>query len=136
VPVSCLAVIQGASLRAGWVRQVHRVAGTSLGVLLFGTLIAAPLGPWHIAAAVTVLTFIVETLVVRHYGAAVVFITPLSVLLAEAAQLPVAHVGELLQARLLDTVVGSLFGLMGGAVLHLPGPRAALGRALRRVLGR
>jgi hypothetical protein len=135
VPVSCLAVIQGASLRAVWVRQVHRVAGTALGLGLFGTLAQTPLTPWHIALIVTGLSFIVETLVVRHYGAAVVFITPLAVLLAEAAQLPGSHIGELLRARLLDTVLGSVIGLAGGAALHLPGPRAALGRGLRRVFG-
>jgi hypothetical protein len=31
VPVSCLAVIQGASLRAVWIRQFHRIAGTGIG---------------------------------------------------------------------------------------------------------
>jgi hypothetical protein len=131
VPVSCMAVIQGASLRAAWTRQLQRIAGTGVGMLLFGALAAAPLTAWHIAAAVTGLTFVVETLVVRHYGAAVVFITPLAVLLAEAARLPGHAVGDLMQARLLDTVIGCLFGLAGAAVLHTPVLRDLVGRCVR-----
>jgi hypothetical protein len=136
VPVSCMAVLQGASLRAAWTRQLQRIAGTGVGMLLFGALAAAPLTAWHVAAAVTGLTFVVETLVVRHYGAAVVFITPLAVLLAEAAQLPGQAAGhsvhDLMQARLLDTVIGCLFGLAGAAVLHMPALRSLVGRWVRR----
>jgi hypothetical protein len=38
-------------------------------------------------ALMMALSFIIEVLVVRHYGLAVVFITPLTILLAEAATL-------------------------------------------------
>lgn len=36
----------------------------------------------------TVLTFLIETLVLRHYGLAAVFITPLALLLVEAGRAP------------------------------------------------
>lgn len=134
VPVSCLAVIQGVSLRAVWVRQFHRIAGTALGLLVFWALVALPLDPWRIALLLTVLTFIVETLVVRHYGLAVVFITPMTILLADAAHLASRTPQALMQARLVDTVVGCLVGLAGGVCLHSAPVRDRLGAALRGLL--
>jgi hypothetical protein len=62
------------------------------------------------------------------------FITPLTLLLAEAATLGQRPVGPLMQARLLDTVLGSLVGLLGGVCLHHPRVRAVLGAGLRALL--
>lgn len=134
VPVSCLAIIQGASLRAAWTRQLHRIAGTALGLLVFLAIAQVPLGPWGVAAVLTTLTLVIETLVVRHYGLATVFITPLTILLAEAGQSFAVAPQALMQARLVDTVVGALLGLLGAACLHHPGFRRVVGRGLRRVL--
>ena len=134
VPVSCLAVIQGVSLRAVRVRQLHRIAGTAVGLLAFLAIAQVPLTPWTVAALLTLLTFVVETLVVRHYGLAVVFITPLSILLAEAARLGEVDPRVIMEARLLDTLIGAVFGFAGGACLHSARFRAAVGAGLRRVL--
>jgi uncharacterized membrane protein YccC len=133
VPVSCLAVIQGASLRAVWTRQVHRIAGTGVGLLVAWVLLALPLDPWGICLLMTALTFTIEVLVVRHYGLAVAFITPLTILLAEAARLGQGSADALLRARLLDTVLGCLVGLVGGVCLHSPRFRTRLGGLIRRL---
>ena len=82
----------------------------------------------------TALTLVIETLVVRHYLLATVFITPLTILLAEAAQMPMAAPRGIMQARLIDTVVGAVIGLAGAACLHSPRFRAAVGVVLRRLL--
>lgn len=137
VAVSCLAVVQGVSLRAMWDRQLHRIAGTVLGLALTGLLLALPLDAWGIAFAVMGLTWIVEALVVRHYGLAAVFITPLTILLAEAATL--SHdtsVAALLRARLADTVLGCFVGLVAGVVLHSPAMRRVVARPLRALVPR
>ncbi len=136
VPVSCLAVIQGVSLRAVWVRQFHRIAGTAAGLLVAWGLASLPLNAWGVAAMMTLLAFIVETLVVRHYGLAVVFITPMTLLLAEAGHLGAGSPGEVMAARLLDTVVGCAVGLVGGWFIHNGRCRAVMGLALRRLLPR
>lgn len=133
VPVSCMAVIQGSTLREVWTRQVHRITGTGAGLLLAWVLLAPALGPWGIALLMTALTFIIEILVVRHYGLAVVFITPLTIFLAEAAHLGEGALAPLLQARLVDTVLGSVTGLLGGLCLHSPGFRRVAGKLLRRL---
>ena len=134
VPVSCLAIIQGASLRAAWTRQLQRIVGTALGLLVFLAIAQLPLDAWSVAAVVTALTLIIETLVVRHYGLATVFITPLTILLAEAAQRGGMAPQRIMQARLVDTVVGAVIGLAGAACLHSPRFRAVVGRGLRRLL--
>jgi uncharacterized membrane protein YccC len=134
VPVSCLAVIQGMSLRAVWEKQLQRLLGTSIGLLLSWGLLALPLDPWRLALMIIVLTFIVETAVVRHYGFAAIFITPLTLLLAEAVTLGHGSVSALIQARFVDTLLGCLVGLVGGVCLHSPRFRAWASPPLRRLL--
>lgn len=132
VPVSCLAVIQGVSLRAVWTKQLHRVIGTALGLALAWGLLSLPLNQWTIALALTLLTFVIEFVVVRHYVIASMLITPLTILLADAAVLGNASPAPLIAARLADTVLGCAIGLAGGFCLHSPRLRGALGRFLRR----
>lgn len=133
VPVSCLAIIQGASLRAAWTRQLQRILGTALGLLVFLAIAQVPLGPWGVAGVLTMLTLVIETLVVRHYGLATVFITPLTIILAEAGQASMMAPDRLMQARLVDTVIGAVIGMAGAACLHSPRFRATASAALRRV---
>ncbi|MDB5642092.1 MAG: rane protein [Hyphomicrobiales bacterium] len=134
VPISCLAVVQGVSLRAVWNRQVHRVVGTGVGLGLAWVLIAQPLDAWSVAVLVIGLSFIIETLVVRHYGFAVVFITPLTILLAEAATLGLAPAGEVIEARFFDTALGCAIGLAGGYCLHNAAFRTRAGGQIRRLI--
>jgi uncharacterized membrane protein YccC len=133
VPVSCLAVIQGASLRAVWTKQVHRVAGTGIGLLVAWGLLLLPLDQWGVALLMMGLAFCIEMLVVRHYGLAVVFITPLTIFLAEAAHFGQGSPDAMLQARFFDTLLGSVVGLLGGVCLHSPKFREVLGRQIRRL---
>lgn len=118
VPVSCIAVMQGLTLRHSWSRNVHRITGTAIGIgvtwLLFPWLTTA----WVVALAVTLLTFLIETAVVRHYAFAAIFITPLTIILAESSSPGTVSVPVLMQARLVDTVVGALIGLAGAVCLH------------------
>lgn len=134
VPVSCLAVIQGMSLRAVWNKQVQRLVGTGIGLLLSWGLLALPLDKWGISLLMIALVFIIETIVVRHYGFAAIFITPMTLLLAEATTLEHGATSALIQARFFDTLLGCLVGLLGGVCLHSPGFRAVVGRPMRRLL--
>ena len=134
VPVSCLAVIQGMSLRAVWDKQLQRIVGTGIGLLLSWGLLGLPLDKWSLSLTMIVLTFVVETAVVRHYGFAAIFITPLTILLAEATTLGQGPSGALIEARFFDTVLGSLVGLAGGVCLHSPAFRRVAGGALRKMV--
>ncbi|SEH43562.1 Fusaric acid resistance protein-like [Magnetospirillum fulvum] len=134
VPVSCLAVIQGISVRAVWDRQLHRIVGTGFGILVAWGLLTLPLDKWSICVMMTALAFVIETLVVRNYGMAVVFITPLTIFLVEAGGFGPGMPSTLIEARLLDTILGSAVGLAGGICLHSPGFRRRGGALLRRVI--
>ncbi|MBD7958772.1 FUSC family protein [Microbacterium sp. Sa4CUA7] len=99
-------------------RGLHRMLGTVAGAGVF--LLIAPWGLeglW-LAATLGALQIVVELLVVRNYGLALVFITPLVLLLTGAAtgQLGTDFVGE----RVIDTLVGGALGAASG-FLHRPG---------------
>ncbi|HJV86966.1 MAG TPA: FUSC family protein [Noviherbaspirillum sp.] len=134
VPVSCLAVIQGASLRAIWIKQLHRVLGTAIGLLVSAGLLLLPLDKWGISLTMMALTFVIEYTVVRHYAFATIFITPLTILLAEAASLGHGSMAPLIQARFFDTVLGCFMGLVGGVCLHSPRFREVVGPQIRRLI--
>ncbi|SFK85002.1 FUSC family protein [Azotobacter beijerinckii] len=138
MPTGCRSVawrsFQGASLQAVWNRQLHRVLGTSVGLLVAWGLLLLPLDKWSIALTLMVLCFVIETAVVRHYGFAVIFVTPLTILLAEAATLGQGSATALIGARFVDTVLGCLVGLLGGVCLHSPRFREAVGRPMRRLV--
>jgi hypothetical protein len=136
VAITCLGVIQQASLRAAWSRQLQRIAGTGVGLLVFWGFTQVPVTPWTVALAILTLTFLIESLVVRHYALAVVFITPLALLLAESADLSHGLPAGVMQARFLDTLVGCAVALAGAACLHSPALRARIGRPLHRLLDR
>ncbi|NMF96042.1 FUSC family protein [Aromatoleum toluolicum] len=134
VPVSCLAVMQGMNLRAVWDKQLHRLLGTAIGMLVSWGLLSLPLDKWSISLVMIGLAFVVETAVVRHYGFAAIFITPLTILLAEAATLGHGSATELIQARFLDTLLGCLVGFAGGICLHSPRFRTVVGAQMRRLV--
>ena len=134
VPVSCLAVIQGASLRAVWTKQAQRVVGTALGILVTWALFQLPLNTWSIAVIVTLLVFVIQTLVVRQYALAAMFFTPLAILLAEAAHLDYSSVNAVMAARLFDTILGCLVGLSGALCLYSPVFRAWVGKPVRKFI--
>jgi uncharacterized membrane protein YccC len=135
VPISCLAVIQGVSLRAVWNRQLQRIIGTGIGLLLsWSLLLLLPLNKWSMPLTMMALTFMIEVAVVRHYAFAAIFITPLTLLLAEAATLGHTSPSELIHARFFDTVLGCLVGLAGGICLHSPRFREVLGGPLQHLI--
>lgn len=119
------AIVPVAVGRAGpWVtRGLHRALGTLVGVVVAAPLVFLDL-PLPLVVVVAVLLQVgAELFVLRNYGLAMVFVTPLALLVVHAAQ-PAAP-GALLQDRLTATVVGVVAGF---AVL------AALSRPWRRTL--
>lgn len=134
VPISCLAVLQGVTLRAAWNRQVQRILGTTIGLFLTGAILLVVRDAWAVACAIILLTFLIETAVVRHYGFATIFITPLTILLAEAPHLGFSDVGDLMEARFLYTLLGACMGFVGALALHVPASRNRVARFLEKIL--
>ncbi|TPE53434.1 FUSC family protein [Maribrevibacterium harenarium] len=133
VPISCAAILQGASFRAVWHRNVHRTVGTFIGFGLTSLLFALEPGPWLLAIAIVLLSFLIEFCVTRNYGLAVIFITPLTIILAEATHTS-ADVNSVIWQRVFDVILGSAIGFIGGWLLHRPGLYERLEQRIRRCL--
>lgn len=119
VPVSCLAVVQGENFREIWNKQLHRMIGTTLGLMMISAIFQPPpSSDWQIAAWIVLFSFVIEMTVTRHYATAVMFITPMTILLADAGQAHQSSLWSLAQSRLMNTAVGCGAGLLGGLILH------------------
>jgi hypothetical protein len=118
-PVSCAAIMQGACFRAVWQRNVHRVIGTLIGMGLAWVILSLSPGVWALTLIIMALSFIIETLITRNYGLAVIFITPLTVIFADAT-VAASAADALVLSRLIDIVLGCSFGYVGGWVIHHP----------------
>lgn len=117
VPISTAAIMQGATFQTVWHRNVHRIVGTILGMGLAWLIFSFSPGTWTLALLVLLLSFVIEILVTRNYGLAVIFVTPLTVILADANH-AVVDVHTLMAARMTDIVLGSLIGYAGGWLIH------------------
>lgn len=129
-------MIRGVTLRGVWTLQLHRILGTVVGLALAFALLSLSRSDYWIAGCVFVLLFAVEKVIARHYAVAVIFITPLTIMLADAAAIGTGSAGSLMTARLVDTVIGALFGFLGGAAIHTAAIRRALAAMLVPILPR
>lgn len=118
VPISCMAVMQGVSTTQVWERALHRILGTVIGLAMTGLVLLLPLTIWQVCVCIILLQIIVEYFVVRNYGIAAIFITMLTVFLAEPNISLTDHSNALIRARLLDTLIGSAIGAVGGWLLY------------------
>ncbi|WP_296059848.1 FUSC family protein [uncultured Amphritea sp.] len=119
VPISTAAIMQGATFRAVWHRNVHRIIGTTIGMGIAWVIFSLAPGPWELALLIFVLSFFIEILITRNYGLAVLFITPLTVIFADIT-ITGTDTGQLMLSRLLDIILGCFIGLVGGWVIHHP----------------
>lgn len=117
VPMSSAAVMQGINSRHIRVRGLQRIAGTLAGLGLTWLLSFYHLTPLFIAVGIVVTQIIVELLIARNYAIAVVFITVMSIFLAETGSSLSGHANDLFLARLVDIVLGSVIGMIGGWIL-------------------
>lgn len=118
ISIATVAIMQGRNFEHVRQRNMHRILGTFIGIGLVWLMLLFNPDKITMIITITVLQFIIEFLVVRNYGLAVIFITPLTILLAETASDAHHNVEILMQARLIDTIIGSLLGLAAGFFLY------------------
>ncbi|OXM74368.1 MULTISPECIES: FUSC family protein [Amycolatopsis] len=115
--VAAAAVLQATHLQHTMHRFVQRVSGTVVGVLVAALLLTLDL-PQPVKLAVIVVALLgAELTVIRNYALAMVFVTPLVLLLGSMAA-PVDTLAVTAD-RLVDTVLGAAVGL--AAALVRPG---------------
>ena len=108
--VSAVAVIPPARAAHTVQRAVHRVVGTLVGVVVTALLLWPDPPVWALIVVIAVAQFGAELLVGRHYGAALVFITPLALTVVHLAS-PVPLFG-LLADRVVETALGAAVGIL------------------------
>lgn len=125
VPVSSYIIMQGMQLRTMWIKQLHRILGTAIGVVVAWFLLSLSLSEIGVAVAIFMMFVWIETIITRHYALAVIMITPLTIFIAEygggSPELSSAASGAyqaIVQARFLDTLLGCVIALLGGVVMH------------------
>lgn len=117
IPISCLAVMQGPSSKHTWLRGIQRIVGTLIGLGVTWLIAYAHPSALFIALGITVLQMIIEFFVVRNYTIAVIFITILTIFLAESSGIS-QDTTQVFLARLVDILIGSVIGMIGGWALY------------------
>ncbi|SDQ28015.1 Fusaric acid resistance protein-like [Microbacterium sp. cf332] len=103
-----------ASRRVALSRGIHRALGTAAGAAVYLVISVVPVGGVALGLVLGVLQFVIELVVVRHYALALVFITPLVLLILSAAG---AGGPELAVERVIDTVVGAALGTVSSLIV-------------------
>lgn len=121
--MSSFVIINGVNFQGIWRKQFQRIIGTFLGMGVAWWLLSLNLNAWGVAVTMFLLAATIETLVVRNYAFAVIFITPMTIIIAEYGSHPLSLVqtvshSAVILARFWDTVIGCLIGLAGGFVIH------------------
>lgn len=99
------------TLRAG-----HRIGGTLLGLLTSAPLLLLGLDPLGAVIAIAVLQSLTEFSVNRNYGLALIFLTPMALLIGQLSVL--RPIGGLMLDRLLETVIGRVVAVLLLTVEH------------------
>jgi MFS family permease len=106
VLLTVIAILQnGRRLRLTALRGIHRVLGTLVGLGLFALLLPLHLTGLLMALLLAVLMFVVQLVVIRNYALALVFITPLALLIASSGD--PEDVGTITVTRVVDTLLGA-----------------------------
>lgn len=118
VPISCLAVMQGVSVKHIWQRGFSRTLGTTLGMFFCWGILIFTDTPIQIILTIVLLQFIIENLIVKNYFFAMLFITPMTILLSEVGSPISLEPDVLILSRLKDVLLGTFFGIVGGWVIY------------------
>lgn len=117
IPISCLAVMQGGSTKHIGLRGTQRIIGTLIGLGITWLIAFGNPTTLFIVISIIFLQIFVEFLVVRNYALAVIFITILTIFLAESGGNLSAYTNQIFTARLMDIIIGSIIGIVGGWIL-------------------
>ncbi|KQU07561.1 hypothetical protein ASG56_08725 [Rhodococcus sp. Leaf7] len=100
-----LVLQQGLDRPRGTVRALHRLVGTAAGVVLFAVVFSLSPSGVVLVLVLMALQFLIELFIARNYGIAVMFITPLALLIGGASH-PGAQAWPLAWERFVETCIG------------------------------
>ncbi|MCD2497391.1 FUSC family protein [Microbacterium nymphoidis] len=109
-------------------RGLHRIIGTLAGLIVTAAVLVGTPPPGFLAIVVIVLIIPTEALMSRHYAAALVFFTPMILIMTQLAA-PVPR-SQLIVDRAAETALGAVIGML--VVCAISGTEALLRRATAR----
>ncbi len=114
--VAAVAAVTGPDTAARLTRAIQRIAGTVLGVLVAAGILAPHLPVLAAIGVITVLQCATELVVGRNYALAVIFLTPLALVMGTLSQ----PAGEwaLLHDRTIETLLGAAIGVAINLAAH------------------
>jgi uncharacterized membrane protein YccC len=134
ISITAAAVLQGGNVVLTVNRSVQRSLGTALGVLIGAALLSAQPALVVLIATAALLQGSVQLMMARNFLYASILLTPMALILAQTAQpMPVE---DLAQARVLDTLLGSVMGMLGAVLLWRRASAARLPQAITESLER
>ena len=116
IPLSCAAVMCGATIIATFHRTVQRMIGTIIGLIIAGIILSVVHNGYVISLIILFLTFFTELFIVRNYGLAAMFFTPSALVITEYTS-KVFDFSFFAGVRLIDIVIGSIIGFIGAALV-------------------
>ncbi|KKK39931.1 membrane protein [Mesobacillus campisalis] len=125
VPLSCVAVMSGATIVSTFHRAIQRFIGTVIGIVIAGFVLSLNPSGFVIVLFIFGLTFVTELFIVKNYGLAALFFTPNALLMAESTSEGMLSFAYFAEARFIDIIIGSGIGLLG---VYLTGRKSASSR--------
>lgn len=133
IALTAAAVLQGSTLLVTARRAIERAVGTVIGVVLAAWLVVVDPSQWGIVVGIAVFLFLGHATIGASYVVAIVFLTPMTLLLAELGA-PGQLSNDLVAWRLGDTVIGCVLGYAAGRLLWPHSARERLDHVLPRAL--
>lgn len=133
--MGAVAVMQGTHLHISMNRALQRMAGTIVGALLIGVVIAQGPDIWTVIGLLTVLIVLTEIIIGANYGLAQVLIAPMALLMTYLAGQGSAGV-DLVYERIIDTLIGASIGMVLAVIASTLDDRKYLADHHRRRLRR
>ncbi|WKA56832.1 FUSC family protein [Planococcus shenhongbingii] len=112
IPLTCAAVMSGATILSTFNRAIQRTCGTILGIVIAVLILSLEPEGLLIVLAVFLLMVLAELAMVLNYAVAAVFVTPIALILAESTS-AIGTISYFTSARLTDVLIGSAIGLFG-----------------------
>ncbi|WP_301723665.1 FUSC family protein [Planococcus shixiaomingii] len=112
IPLTCAAVMSGATILSTFNRAIQRTFGTIVGILIAVAILSQKPEGLLIVAVIFLLMLLAELAIVLNYAVASVFVTPIALILAESTS-TFGNISYFTSARLTDVIIGSAIGLIG-----------------------
>lgn len=118
VPIGCMSILLTPSLELAWRRCWQMLVASSLGLLLVWLLFLLPISHLQMTIILWLTLIPALWLLFRHYFLAMIFVTPMTIIMVEFSLSATMPTADLIGIRWVDIVIGLGCGMLGYALLN------------------